>query len=78
MNKIYIVTGDNCTACTKLKNILKRNQIKFTEVDVVKDKERTEGLRSIPQAYKGYDLDELLFTGCPSEKDVLRLVKRRT
>ena len=58
MKKIEIYTTNYCPFCVKAKLLLKKKNIKFTEIDVSNDQElrekmttMTNGARSVPQIF---------------------------
>ena len=58
MKKIIIYTTNQCPFCTKAKSLLKKKNIKFSEIDVSKDEALREkmtkmanGARSVPQIF---------------------------
>ena len=58
MKKIKIYTANFCPFCVKAKSLLKKKNIKFSEIDVSDDEELREkmtkmanGARSVPQIF---------------------------
>jgi glutaredoxin 3 len=58
MKKIEIYTTNYCPFCVKVKSLLKKKNIKFSEIDVSNDKALREkminmsnGARSVPQIF---------------------------
>ena len=58
MKKIEIYTTNNCPFCVKAKSLLKKKNIKFSEIDVSNDEilrekmtAMTNGARSVPQIF---------------------------
>ena len=60
MKNILIYTGPSCNFCDAAKRLLKRNKLKFSEIDVssgenIKDEmiKKSNGQRTIPQIFFG-------------------------
>jgi glutaredoxin 3 len=58
MKKIEIYTADYCPFCVKAKSLLKKKNIKFTELDISNDESlrvkmtaMANGARSVPQIF---------------------------
>ena len=58
MKKIEIYTADYCPFCAKAKSLLKKKNIKFTELDISNDESlrvkmtaMANGARSVPQIF---------------------------
>ena len=67
MKKIEIYTTNNCPFCVKAKSLLKKKNLKFSEIDVSNDKAlrekmttMTNGARSVPQIF----VDNVLIGDC--------------
>jgi glutaredoxin 3 len=77
MKPVTVYTTDVCAYCVRAKNLLKRKQIPFTEINVTHEPEKrawlvkaTGGLKTVPQIFIGDepiggsdDLHELDRTG---------------
>jgi glutaredoxin 3 len=67
MKKIEIYTTNYCPFCVKAKSLLKKKNIKFSEIDVSTDEElrkkmtaMANGARSVPQIFA----DDILIGDC--------------
>ena len=67
MKKIEIYTTNYCPFCVKAKSLLKKKNIKFSEIDVSTDEElrkkmtaMANGVRSVPQIFA----DDVLIGDC--------------
>tara|TARA_Y100000996_G_scaffold414701_1_gene406384 strand:+ start:514 stop:768 length:255 start_codon:yes stop_codon:yes gene_type:complete len=62
MKNVIIYTGPLCNFCDAAKRLLKRNNIKFTEIDIAKTKgakdemlKKANGQKTIPQIFFNND-----------------------
>lgn len=58
MNKVVVYTKDYCPYCVKAKNLLKKKEVEFEEIDITHDINlqqemfaKTEGRRTVPQIF---------------------------
>ena len=83
MKKIEIYTTNYCPFCVKAKSLLKKKNIKFSEIDVSNDEALREkmttmanGARSVPQIFADNihigDCDNCLLYTSPSPRDRTR------
>lgn len=74
MKPVTIYTTDYCPYCTRAKQVLKSNQVPFTEVDVTGDDEKrrwlveTTGQRTVPQIF----FDQEPVGGCMDLEEIVK------
>ncbi|MAG50484.1 NrdH-redoxin [archaeon] len=70
MAKIIVYSTESCPYCHQLKDFLKKNKIKFTNIDVSKDKEKSKEMidKSGQMGVPVMDIDGKIIIGFDKEK----------